>query len=635
MAHRFYPMNLKTRVLLVVATLVFVGIWGFAALISSLLQKDTEKLVAHQLTAAVDFVADELDDELRLRVELLKDIATSIRLDTPVDAAKVQRLLDEQKPPSAIFPLGILVTDKDGVIIAGHSPSPARRNGTFLGDRDFIREVMSKDKPVIGHPIIGRFSGQALIPIAVPLHDANGAVAGVLHAPFRNSDRDLFGKLRDAKVGRSGRFLVMSPRDHVIVAATETSEIMKPLPPRGVNRMTDRRLYEGFEGAAVTVTPTGVEVLGASRNLHTTGWILVGNITTEEAFAPIRTFKNHIYVGALLVSLVISVVLYVLLRQQLSPLDKAGAAMQQMTAGTEPFGAIPVKRDDEIGRLVRSFNELAAGRQRAEEEIRHLNRTLEDRVKERTGQLLAANEHLETEVSQRRLAEQSARDYADRVQLMSRRAVEVQEAEQHRLARELHDRVSSNLTAIAMDLRTIEKQFSDDAGTKVKDRLLDCTAILKDTIMSVREISAELHPTILEYPGLVPALKDLGERVAKRTGMMIEITAPQPGTKLPAEKELALFRIAQEALMNCTKHSRAKAVAIGLHHDSDKLTFSIKDDGVGFDPLKMQGRGQPSGLGLIAIRERAEAIEATCCIDAAPGAGTRIVVDLRNPGPVA
>lgn len=628
MTNPFRSMDLKTRVLLVAMGLVFAGMWVLAVRMAAVLQADTEKLVAQQLSAQVGFVAEELDGELQYRIDLLKEVAAEITLGSHNDAASVQRLLDQRRPSTKTFPLGVLVINKDGVVVADRSPNLTRHRAGFLGDRDFFRNVIASDKPVVGRLIVGRFSRQPIIPISVPLHDANGAVTGVLHASIRTSDHDLFGKVQEAKIGESGRFWVASPKDNLVVADRDKSRIMNPLPPRGASPVLDRRLYEGFEAVAVTVNPSGVELIGASRELKTTGWILIGNITTDEAFAPIRTFRNRIYISAMLVSLVVAVALFFLVRRQLLPLAKAGTAMQRMTEGKEPFVPLPVGRADEIGRLVSSFNRLVVERQRAEEAIRDLNHNLEARVQERTEQLRVANQQLEVEIGERKHAEASVLNYANRLQLMTHRTVEIQEVEQRRLARELHDRVSSNLAAIAIDLNTIQKGLSGEVLSAIEDKLADCAALINDTITSARDISSDLHPAVLDYMGLVPALKELADKVGKRTGMAVGVTGANHGTRLPREREIALFRIAQEALVNCTKHSHAKTVAIKLNCNAERIEFSIKDDGLGFDSRTLSQRGQTLGLGLLSMQERAEVIGGKCRIESTPGTGTQVIVEV-------
>ena len=164
--------------------------------------------------------------------------------------------------------------------------------------------------------------------------------------------------------------------------------------------------------------------------------------------------------------------------------------------------------------------------------------------------LLAGKQRLETEVEQRKVAEASARSYAERLQLMSQRIVNVQETEQRRLARELHDRVSSTLSLIGVELRNIERQLSDAGVGSVGDKLIDCAALVSDALESTRDISSDLHPAILDYAGLLPALEDLGDKFGKRTDMAVSVTGSGNGMRLLTEKEIALFRISAR-LMSC------------------------------------------------------------------------------------
>jgi PAS domain S-box-containing protein len=563
MAYRFRSMNLKTRVLLVVTVIVFAGIWFFAAHMSAVLQADIEKLVAQQLSTQVDYVAAELDEELQLRIDSLKAIAASIKLGVPADAAKVQRLLDAQKPSLILFPLGIIITNKDGTIIADHSSNPERHRAGFFGDRHFFREVMANGKSVIGRPEVGRFSGQPVIPIAVPLFDADGVVAGVLHAPVRNSDPDLFGKLREARVGESGKFRLMSPRDGVIVAATDASEIMKPLTPKGENKMTDRRLYEGFEAAAVTVTPSGVEVLGASRKLRTAGWVLFGNITTAEAFAPIRKFNNHVYIAALLISLSLAVILYFFLRRQLVPLENARMAMQRMTAGVEPFGAIPVSQDDEIGGLVASFDRLVAERQRIDAELAHasyrnemLLRTASDgiHVLDAEGNVLQVSDafcsmlgYSRDELSGMNVSQWDAQWSAQEVQQLIERLKQVTAAptiietkHKHRDGSIINVEISS--TGVEIDGKQVLYCSARDI-TKRKQMEAEIRALNEDLERRVAERTSELKKSQQELQALTAVQDSIQDEERKRIARELHDELAQKLTVLKLQLQALASKI--------------------------------------------------------------------------------------------
>ncbi|TRZ90375.1 MAG: diguanylate cyclase, partial [Rhodocyclaceae bacterium] len=362
-------MSFKGRILLVVLLLLIAGIWGLAARVSVVMQNDLEKVLAEQMTATVRYVASDLDSKFQMRIDTLNEIAASIPPGLLTNPAKLQKVLESHVVSKALFPTGVTISDKRGNFVADY-PGVMERRGGNIGDRPYFQETMTHGRPTIGPPTLSRFLKQPFVAIAVPLRDAMGVVTGVLVGPSYLSDRNLFGQLEQTRLGGTGNFVVMSPKDNLIVSATDKKRIMTAMPAKGVNPLLDRRLASGYEGAGVTVTSLGVETLSVSRNMATTAWIVIAGIPTEEVFAPIATLKLQIYLAALLLTIVVMLVLRLVLARQLSPLVEAAAAMRRMTAGEEAFAPINVKRDDEIGELVDNFNRLVAERQRTEQALR-------------------------------------------------------------------------------------------------------------------------------------------------------------------------------------------------------------------------------------------------------------------------
>ena len=249
---------------------------------------------------------------------------------------------------------------------------------------------------------------------------------------------------------------------------------------------------------------------------------------------------------------------------------------------------------------------IRQGLSQIEEEIRRLNNVLEQRVEARTAELTNANSRL--------------RD-------MTHRLIEVQEVERRRLAGELHDRIGSNLTAIGLNLRLMENGAASEIDAEAADRVADCVALVEDTMVCARDISADLHPATLDYVGLLPALEEFGEKFERRTGIAIEVQETGRHTRLPAQIEIALFRIAQEALTNCAKHAHAELVTITLEIVGGRVIFSIADSGAGFDVTRLGIDGDKPGLGLLSMRERAEAIGGQLRIESVPGRGTTIIAE--------
>ena len=245
---------------------------------------------------------------------------------------------------------------------------------------------------------------------------------------------------------------------------------------------------------------------------------------------------------------------------------------------------------------------------------------------------------LEREIQRQRLAEaQNRRD----LERLSARLVDVQEEERRNLARELHDEVGQALTAIKMEVGVAMRSASTDARAKAS--LEEARSIAETTLQGVRDLSQLLHPSMLDDFGLPEAVGAYVRGMGKRTGIRAQFTHAGLDGRLPADVEVAVYRIVQEALTNVARHSGAHSCSVVITRDDTTLRLVIEDDGRGLGrnvaPVQSAGElpaGQPiqRGLGLIGMRERAQALAGRFVIENRTEGGTRVVVTLPMAGSV-
>jgi two-component system sensor histidine kinase UhpB len=198
---------------------------------------------------------------------------------------------------------------------------------------------------------------------------------------------------------------------------------------------------------------------------------------------------------------------------------------------------------------------------------------------------------------------------------LGRSVLRVQEDERRRLARDLHDGVGQNLTALKHRLVGLRDVATDPA---LRDALDAAVALCSDTLEDTRELSRLLRPTILDDLGLEPALRWLGRSIGEAAGIAIAVEI-EPLPPIDGERETLLFRIAQEALNNIAKHAKARSVLLRLVERDSQLQLQVVDDGVGFDPSVRAG-----GSGLSGMRERLQLFRGRVELHSAPGNGTRL-----------
>jgi PAS domain S-box-containing protein len=255
-------------------------------------------------------------------------------------------------------------------------------------------------------------------------------------------------------------------------------------------------------------------------------------------------------------------------------------------------------------------------RMQAEDALRRVAEELEERVRARTSELSAANESLQVEIAERHRVEQ------ERTQLVTR-LVLAQEDERRRIARELHDQLGQQLTALRLTLETLKAQSVERTDLRVQIETLEALAHQLDQDVAFRVW--ELRPTALEDLGLQAALTNYVRTWSKHFGIEARLHTRQSNDeRLTSRVETVMYRLAQEALNNVAKHARANSVDVVLECGSEHVSLVIEDNGVGFDTSNPETAGE--GFGLIGMRERAALVGAALQIESAPGRGTTVIV---------
>jgi signal transduction histidine kinase len=210
-----------------------------------------------------------------------------------------------------------------------------------------------------------------------------------------------------------------------------------------------------------------------------------------------------------------------------------------------------------------------------------------------------------------------------RLQGLSGRLMEVQEAERRHLARELHDEIGQLLTGLRLTL-----EVPEPPSPVVAERLALAQSLVAELLDRIRALSLDLRPSILDDLGLLPALLGHVERYTSQTKMRVHLEHSGLDRRFAAETETAVYRIVQEALTNVAKHAQATTCRVFLQRLTNTVLVTIEDDGVGFRVEEISRPGASRGIGLVGIRERVAQLRGTLRLESGPGKGTRLTVEI-------
>ncbi len=204
--------------------------------------------------------------------------------------------------------------------------------------------------------------------------------------------------------------------------------------------------------------------------------------------------------------------------------------------------------------------------------------------------------------------------------------VGAQEQERQRIARELHDGPGQTLTALGLGIAALRARQETRAADR--EPVSNLQGLSNQAMQELRDIIADLRPSVLDDLGLVAAVRSQVQALQERTGIQAELEVRGSRYRLPLQLETIVFRIVQEALTNIAKHARAQTATVVLSFADDALRAEVTDDGCGFEPdrvLKPEP-GQNQGWGLLGMRERVELVGGSCQVESRPQQGTTVFV---------
>jgi signal transduction histidine kinase len=573
---REFARLLLIAVVLPVAALAGLYLWRGAT--------DAREEYGRRLIAAADFAARDVDSFVRMHMSALQVLAEErSQAGTLQDTGGWRADLERTHRYYPDFE-SLAVIDAQGRVVVV-APATQGARGHSVADRSYFTQPRRTGRAYLSDAYRGRLANeQPSVALSVPL-TRDGRFAGVLGGAI---GLDAFPAMREQSSQARGFEMLVLDRNSAVVHATAglphaPLDVLGRSGPDAALRslLAEPRTTRRLPG----VLRDGGDALGLQVPLRH-GWRLLV-LAPESAVAAELRQSTTLVLGLLLVVL-------------LGVLGVAGAQMRRLGRfvrellqrmqrfaldGADPGGIETRGLPQELAPMADALNQLS---RRAREAYGAVNASLQEQ--------------------QRLRAELEA---------ATRRLLTIQEEERNALSRELHDDIGQQITAIKLGAILLREDGDADERAQI---LGEIVATADETVAKVRNLSLLLRPPQLDSVGIEAALRWHAERVFRSGRTRLELALSPLGERPSPEVELATFRIAQEALTNVLRHADATRVRVSLapHDDGRSLRLTVEDDGAGLS------EGQPPGLGLVTMRERARQLGGDLHVQGTPGLGTRV-----------
>lgn len=539
---------------------------------------------------------------------------------------------------------------------------------TNVADREYFKIHLAADTgaPVVGKPITGRVTGDAVIPVTRRINKPDGSFGGVAMA--------LIGPGRFTDVLRDARMLPLDVISIVGLDGITRARLVGPAASSGQD-ISRSPLFAAVAAARVGNLSSAGQLDGVARQysyrmIGDYGLLAIVGRADSDILADFNVRRRQYFWSAGLASALVggfaALLMFALWGQRRAAATVIRNSGRFMAAFDQ--AAVGIAHLDMSGRYVEVNDRLCdiLGYSRSEllernyADITHAHDLpkgagFHDRVQE-AGDPPASVERekrylrkdrsvvwcavslsavkddsgrveyvlaVVQDISSRRGVEEALRERGARLQRLSRQLMEAQEQERRRLGRELHDRVGANLSAAVLTLEVL-RGMPEAPARDSRPRIDDCVLLLRETIAQVREVLTDLRPPALDELGLFAALGYYVRSTAQRANIDIRMAGRDPATPLPTAMQISLFRIAQEAISNAVRHAGAMLITVSLTQDAAGTRLSVVDDGKGYDMAAPTSAS--ASLGMLTMRERAEAAGGHLTVEASPGGGASIEV---------
>lgn len=498
-------------------------------------------------------------------------------------------------------------------------------DGVQGSERMYQRSEASKDF-TIGEYFVGQVSGRSFLALTQPILDDTGKITGHVLAGLSLGELNASIETLDLPAGyivtvldRRGTLLVRWPTPSLV------GQNFAEYP------LVQRVLRDSVDDAEHTVDLTGVDGINrlyAFRSVPGTPgrdlFVLVG-IAPEIAYTAIDNDLRRYLIFLSAFTFVAAVVTWVFgSRLIVAPVRQIAASTRQIGNGDLSARVQLSSSASELSVLAQNFNAMAAQleqntrdlNQRAEE-LNQANTRLEQRVEQRTRQLQNTVDRL-----------RESREQLRQLSIQQRRVVE---AEQTRIAREVHDQIGQALTSIKFDVSSVRKKLGaafPQALELVAPKLAGIDTELDQAVNTARSISRSLRPTALDTLGLCAAIEVFAQEFQTRTGIACGVDVNGDDQTLSPDLATTIYRIMQEAMTNVVRHAQASEVTIRIFMDADIVKLSVEDNGVGIPEEKLSNF---ITLGMLGMQERAREFDGTVDVRSQVGQGTTVVAALRRP----